>query len=802
MIGKGNTVEGIRLSVRSLVEFILRSGDIDNRRGGAMEKDAMQVGSRMHRKIQGRMGGDYRAEVPLKYEADCGSYTITIEGRADGIFTEKEEVVIDEIKGVYRNLERMEEPDQVHLAQAKCYAYIYGSQMELKRIQVQMTYVNLESEEIRHFRESYQVEELESWFLHLIQEYRKWSDYQLQWKNIRQESIHGCAFPYPYREGQRELAAAVYRTIQRRKKLFIQAPTGVGKTLSTLYPAIQAVGQELGDRIFYLTAKTITRTVAQEAFQILQEKGLQCKAITLTAKEKICLCEETECNPERCRYAQGHYDRVNDAVYELLCDSELLNITREVLRDHARKWMVCPFEMSLDVSLWVDAVICDYNYVFDPRAKLKRFFAEGNKGDYIFLIDEAHNLVERGREMFSASLYKEDFLEVKRFLKPYSKKAERALESCNRYLLGLKRECEEYALLSNIDTFIFSLLNVSAALEQLLEDKESVMNRPMADPEAELQKKNVLDFYFQVTAFLAIYEELDDSYEIYCQMEDGKFKLRLFCIHTARKLEECLEKGKSAIFFSATLLPVRYYMELLSQTTEDYAVYAKSTFDPMRKKVLLGLDVSSRYTRRGWKEYMRIARYILKMMEEKEGNYLIFFPSYKMLSDVAECFEEIRPDNIEVLQQSSYMKEEEREVFLKAFAVGRERSLAGFCVMGGVFGEGIDLKEERLIGACIVGTGLPQVCTEREILKNYYDRRGEDGFAYAYRYPGMNKVMQSAGRVIRTETDRGIILLLDERFAQYQYKQTFPREWEGYEHCNLGNVSAKIKEFWDRWEKL
>ncbi len=766
-----------------------------------MEKDAMQAGSRIHRKIQGRMGGDYRAEVPLRFDMDCEHYTICVEGRADGIFSEEEMVTIDEIKGVYRSLERMEEADHIHLAQAKCYAYIYGMQQDLERIRVQMTYVNLDTEEIKRFREEFWLQDLEDWFLKLIDEYKKWADYQFHWKEIRQESIHHCVFPFPYREGQKELAGAVYRTIQRKKKLFIQAPTGVGKTLSTVYPAIQAVGQDLGDKVFYLTAKTITRTVAQEAFQILQDKGLKYKVVTLTAKEKICFCDEPECNPEKCPYAAGHYDRVNDAVYDLIQQEGILNLSREVLMEQAQKWMVCPFEMSLDLSLWVDSVICDYNYVFDPRAKLKRFFAEGNKGDYIFLIDEAHNLVERGREMFSAALYKEDFLEVKRFLKPYSKKAERALERCNRHLLELKRTCEEYEILPNLDSFIFGLLNVASALEQLLEDKESILNRPLSDPDTELQKKNVIDFYFQVNAFLAIYEELDDSYEIYCQMEEGRFKIRLFCIHTARKLEECMEKGRSTILFSATLLPIQYHMELLSQTTDDYSIYARSTFDPKRKKVLLGLDVSSKYTRRGKQEYRKIAQYILKMIEARDGNYLVFFPSYKMLTDVAECFEEICPSSIEVMMQESYMNEQEREVFLKAFEAGRDKSLAGFCVMGGIFGEGIDLKKERLIGACIVGTGLPQVCTEREILKNYYDRRGEDGFAYAYRYPGMNKVMQSAGRVIRTEDDCGVILLLDERFSQYQYRQTFPREWEGYEHCNLSNVSRKLGEFWNKWNE-
>lgn len=821
-------MEIIRISVRSLVEFILRSGDIDNRRGAMADKEAMQMGSRLHRKIQGQMGAGYHAEVSLKTDVDCGDFVIRVEGRADGIFTEDGQTVIDEIKGVYRDLSKMEEAMPVHLAQAKCYAYIYALQQDLDEISVQMTYANLDTEEIRRFRKDYVFAELCQWFEELTKEYQKWAKFQMEWKKIRQKSIEHVVFPYPYREGQKELAAAVYRTIQREKKLFIQAPTGVGKTISTVFPAVKAVGQGLGEKIFYLTAKTITRTVAQEAFSLLLEQGLRYKVVTLTAKEKICMCEEPDCNPDKCPYARGHFDRINDAVFELLTgwagvgggtdevpEFEVSGIkdsfTREDIIVHAEKWQVCPFELSLDLSLWMDAVICDYNYVFDPQAKLKRFFADGTKGDYIFLIDEAHNLVERGREMYSASLYKEDFLEVKRLLKPVSKKAERYLERCNKYMLEWKRECEEYTLLKDIGHFSLALMNVSAQLEKLLEDREGPLNQVYNSPSrlhdgeklpavtgTEELRKKVLDFYFQVRSFLDIYEELDDSYEIYTEHEaDGRFKLKLYCINTAGKIGQCLEKGRGSILFSATLLPVRYYMGLLSGTEDDYAVYAQSPFEARKKKVLIGTDVSSRYTRRNRTEYEKIADYIFTALQAKPGNYLVFFPSYKMLEDVREIFEEKNSRGICVISQSAHMSESEREKFLESFAAEGEASLAGFCVMGGIFGEGIDLKNERLIGAVIVGTGLPQICHEREILKQYYDNKEMDGFAYAYQYPGMNKVMQSAGRVIRTDEDKGVILLLDERFCQRQYRSVFPREWADYETCSLGSAGKKLVEFWD-----
>ena len=776
--------QNIRISVRNLVEFILRSGDIDNRRGTMADREAMQMGSRLHRKIQGKMGAAYQAEVFLTTTYPCGEFSITVEGRADGIIQEEDGVTIDEIKGIFRSLEFLTEPVPVHLAQAKCYAYIYALGHELERICVQMTYANLETEEIKRFREEFAFSELEEWFGGVIEEYKKWASWQMEWKKIRQKSIRGVAFPFPYREGQKDLAAAVYRTIARKKKLFIQAPTGVGKTISTVFPAVKAVGEGLGDKILYLTAKTIARTVAEEAFGLLKEQGLRYKVVTLTAKEKICACEEMECNPDACPYAKGHYDRINDAVFELITTCE--SFGREDIKTWADKWMVCPFELSLDVSLWVDAVICDYNYVFDPRAHLRRFFSDNAKGDYLFLIDEAHNLVERGRDMFSAQLVKEDFLALKKEVKNYSKKMTRALERCNRYMLELKRECENYQLLENTGMFPVALMNLCGVMEKFLEDSK---NQQINDL--------VLDLYFKVRSFLDICDRLDDCYVIYTQLEtDGRFVLKLYCVDPSVNMQECLDKGNSTIFFSATLLPVDYYKSLLSTAKDDYAIYANTCFDAKKKRILIGQDTSSRYSSRSISEYQKMAEYIRKAVSGRKGNYLVFFSSYKMMEDVAECFEEIKPPSTQLLCQNNRMTEPQREAFLEAFAEDREDSLVGFCVMGSIFGEGIDLKRDRLIGAVIVGTGLPQVCNEREILKNYYDKRNMDGFRYAYLCPGMNKVLQAAGRVIRTEEDKGIILLLDERFTKYQYRQMFPREWGDYDTCSLGNVEEKIQNFW------
>ncbi len=778
----------IRISVRNLVEFILRGGDIDNRTAGA-DKDAMLMGGKIHRKIQKQMKAGYHAEVPLKYEVACKGFVLSVEGRADGVIECPEGIVIDEIKGIFRDLEFLLEPVPVHLAQAKCYAFIYADVHKLEEIGVQMTYCNMDTEEIRRFQSVYPYEVLKEWFFGIIGQYEKWARYQIEWKKKRNDSIRQIVFPFEYREGQKRLAESVYRTILRKKKLFIQAPTGVGKTISTVFPAVKAVGEGLGEKIFYLTAKTITRTVAWQAFDTLRDQCLRMKVIVLTAKEKVCFCEETECNPDACPYAKGHYDRVNDAVYELITGSD--EMSREILIEQARKWKVCPHEMSLDVSLWVDAIICDYNYVFDPNAHLRRFFGEGNKGEYLFLIDEAHNLVERGRKMYSAEIYKEDLLKLKRILGHRDAKLVRKISACNKQLLALKRECGDYQVLNSVSHIYLRLVSLMAEMERYLEECR----------EEEIRKE-VLDLYFSVRMFVSIHDKLDENYMIYSELEDtGRFKLQLFCVNPARRLQEFLDKGNSTVFFSATLLPIHYYKKLLSTVKDDYAIYAESPFDAKKRKLLIGADVSTKYTRRGKEMYGRYARYLIETACAKAGNYLVFFPSYRFMEEVYEEFLEMLKEDakeeIEYVMQSQYMSEEAREIFLENFEEAKEHSLIGFCVMGGIFSEGIDLAEDKLIGAMVVGTGLPQVCTERELLKAYFDSQGLRGFDYAYLYPGMNKVLQSAGRVIRTDEDRGVVLLLDERFLDVRYRETFPREWKAYELCTARNVSQKVQEFWN-----
>ena len=805
----------IRISVRNLVEFVLRSGNIDNRHRAASD-NSMQEGGRIHRMIQRRMGSEYHAEFFMRHTiAVEDTFDIILEGRADGVIIEQEAtekdviVTIDEIKSVYKDLEYIKEPVGVHLAQAKCYAYIYAEQNKLQEVRVRMTYCSIETEELKYFYESYTYVEIQSWFQDLMNAYTKWARFEFEWKKLRKKSIKETAFPFPYRAGQKELISQVYRTIYHEKKIFIEAPTGVGKTISTVFPAIKAVGEDRGDKIFYLTAKTITRTVAKECFALLRKQGLRYKTVMLTAKEKTCIYDVADCNPDACPRAKGHYDRINDAIYDLLMQEDVFE--RDCIDEYAAKYEVCPFEMCLDMSLFSDAVICDYNYVFDPNVYLRRFFAEGVQGNYLFLIDEAHNLVDRAMDMYSAILFKEDFLELKKQVKPYHKKLEKTLDSANKFMLSIKRECDVFRVLDvdgsadgmSLSPFLVILTRLMGQMEKFMEEED---RREVREP--------VFDLYLQVRHFLNMYDNINDNYVAYCEHNDeGKFMIKLLCVNPAPNITKCLDKGTSVAFFSATLLPIAYYRNLLSGNDEDYAVYAQSVFDEKKRGLFVCNDVTSKYSRRSEMEYYHIAKYIHLIAKEKLGNYLIFFPSHAFLSQVLRAYEEyFMDDSMEYVVQKAGMREEEREQFLMRFEGNedyeisevihmdieyeKEKTLLGFCVMGGIFSEGIDLQHDRLIGTIIVGTGIPMVCNERELLKDSYEEEGLPGYDYAYRYPGMNKVLQAAGRVIRTVEDTGIVVLLDDRFLTHPYQKMFPREWQHFKTCNITSISNEVAEFW------
>ena len=773
----------INISVRNLVEFLLREGDID---------EAMQEGSRIHRKIQNSMGPFYSAEVPLKFQVEYEDYILGLEGRADGLVLDRDEngdvvtATVDEIKGMYMDVMTFEKPVLVHEAQAKCYAYMVANEYNLDTIEVQLTYVSLETEEIKYFNQLYTYDEIEDWFLTIIGIFKKWADFQYYHKMELLESVQGLDFPYEYRDGQKKLVSDVYRTIYRRKILFMQAPTGTGKTIANVFPAVMALGQNLAERVFYLTAKTATALAARDAYSLLVSKGYEGKTIMLTAKEKMCMCDEADCNPDNCPYARGHFNRINDAIYEVITKETV--ITRDIILGYAEEYVVCPFELALDVSTWCEGIICDYNYVFDPNVYLKRFFAEGKNGEHIFLIDEAHNMVDRAREMYSEDLIKEEVLSIKRYAKPVSKKLVNALEKCNRILLEYKRECDrDIAVLDDIDMLMNACDNIQIILEQLFK-KEIKFG---------IYQDEVLDFYFRLRNFTALaYQQDSDHYRIYCDFdEDKNFHIHLYCIDPSAQLQDRLRMARSTIYFSATLLPIDYYKDLLCNEKDVYAIYVDSVFAQSNRLLLLGTDVTSKYTRRGEDEYLKFAKYIQTIVNAKQGNYMVFSPSYKFIEEIEQKYEGFG-DDVDIIIQKQNMTEQEREEFLGEFDKNRDKAMVAFCTLGGIFSEGIDLVGGKLIGSIILGPGLPQVGNERKLMSDFFDENDKNGFEYAYLYPGMNKVIQAAGRLIRTKDDVGVIALLDERFRFSSYRKTFPREWNDATFTTIDDISLKLTNFW------
>ncbi|VBB09151.1 dead2 [Lucifera butyrica] len=760
----------LKISVRNLVEFVLRTGDLTTGFSGSARA---AEGSKVHRRLQKAQGEDYQAEVALTYETERADMLLKVSGRADGVIVSEDEnglrkVTIDEIKSTTRPVDLIRETDNpVYWAQAKCYAYFYAVQNGLNSIQVRLTYCQYISWEMKQFYQEISVADLARFFSELIDRYYAWAQQMRQWADQRDSSAREMEFPFAsYREGQRRLAVAVYQTIRSGRKLYAQAPTGTGKTMAVLFPAVKAMGMGLVEKIFFLTAKTVTRSLVEEAFDKLRRQGLRYKTLTITAKDKICFLPEAACDPEECPYSKGYFDRLNTALADIW---RVDAFTRPVVEEYARKHNLCPFEFSLDLALWADCIICDYNYVFDPQVYLRRFFQEEG-GDYCFLADEAHNLVDRAREMFSASLDKKTFLELRRSVKTGLPKLAKAVTAVNTCLLKLGKLCSgesNFAVKREMPQDLFAPLRkfIGVAEEWL------VRNEP-AD-----YKDAVREVYFAVYAFLRIAENYDEHYVTYIERNHKEVKIKLFCVEPSFLLGQAMERGRAGIFFSATLTPLDYFAAVLGGNEQDGWLTVASPFARNHLCLMVADQVSTTYQRRA-QTYDRVVEHIAAAVDGKKGNYLIFLPSYAYMEEIADRFA-VQYPRMRTIRQTGSMTEEERLIFLDHFTVGNQEPLVGFVVLGGIFGEGIDLTGTRLLGAVVVGVGLPQLCREKDIIRDYFNALNGNGFEYAYLYPGMNKVLQAAGRVIRTETDKGIVLLIDERFSQARYRRLFPPEWRG-----------------------
>lgn len=773
----------VRISVRNLIEFVMRSGDIDNR---FRDNARMIEGIRAHQKIQASYGKNYKKEYSLKNTTIIDDVEFKVEGRADGLIKDGEIYTIDEIKSTTRSLDEMDDSNKLHWAQAMCYAYFFSLDNNLKNIFITLTYVNIEDYSRKIFKKEFDFDSLKTFYFDLLSSYLNFSKVLATNKLNRDASIKKLDFPYKeYRKGQRKLSVAVYSSIMKKKKLIVDAPTGTGKTISTVFPSVKSMGEDLSDKIFYLTSKNTQAKEAMKSIRILENEGLFIKALAITSKEKICLNDEVKCNPVDCPFAKGHFDRVNDALLDIVSNEEIMDFN--TITSYAEKYRVCPFELELDISNYADFIVCDYNYVFNPTVYLRRFFDEVFDR-YIFLIDESHNLLERSRDMYSFRFG------VRRFeilTKALNKKKYKTI---NKYLNqiidqfyklyanhGKKLFYYQEKMIDNFDDLFVKFLK--PLQKYLVEDREDDNYDDLLNLFFDINKYlKITDFYSDGFYSIIGFDEIND--EIYFEIK---------CIDPSGVLKNTYGYAVSTVFFSATLSPMEYFMRMLGAddalrlkldmpfNNDNYDIFAK--------------EVSTRYKDRNYNVPI-ISESINEFINSKEGNYFIFFPSYSYMMDVYEDYSSRYDD--EILLQDRFMDEKETSKFLNKF--NKDSSKTAFVVLGGIFSEGVDLVGERLIGAMVISVGMPGVGFERNLIKEHFDKAGLNGFDYSYTYPGINKVFQAAGRVIRSENDRGIIYLLDDRFTSYKYRSLYPKHWK-MKNIKIVNESKdfrkEISSFWE-----
>ena len=638
---------------------------------------------------------------------------------------------------------------------------------------------------IQNFSNIYSFNRLEEKVLFYIQEYLNFYNKLENHLIIRNESAKNLEFPYEeYRLGQRDLCKYVYNFARDGGTFFFEAPTGIGKTISSLFPSIKTFPLLQNEKIFYLSAKNQTKGVALNACKLMLEKGLVVRTILISSKDTMCQCESKMCNPDECIYAKNYYTKLKDALIEL--SDEKLSFESEDILKFALKKDMCPFELQLDYSLLCDIIICDYNYLFDPFVYLKRYFEESNR-PYFVLVDEAHNLAERSLDMFSCELKEDDFLLLQKIFKKYKHpKFKKALKKVIALLDSFKQE-EEYVLFDDALSFtdIDILENYFRVSQDILKNFELYVS------------EQFLICFREVNRFLKLHELYNDAYRLYFNSKEETLYLK--CLDASMFINKTIKKVRGAVFFSATLTPMKYFIKRLGGDEETKNLKLASPFSQDKFLLLVQSNISTTYKNRAL-SYEKIASSIKAFISSKIGNYFVFFPSYEYMNAVLKYLDN---NEINIIIQTKNMDKKEKDLYLSAFQENPTQTTLAFAVLGGSFSEGIDLIHDRLIGAIIVGVGLPLICFERNLIKEYYDNHEENGFDYAYTNPGINKVLQASGRVIRTKDDVGAVLLIDERFLTYKYQVLFKNAWSHYKRVNSEiEIKKYMDEFFDRFKML
>lgn len=763
-----------RISVRNLVESILMTGDIGSEMMILLPERA-EEGSRVHRLHQERqkeLNPSYDKEVYLKETFDFDDLSITVDGRADGYLPGE---YLEEIKSTYLSPQALEDYDNpLHWAQLKFYAFMLCKRDELDELTLRLTYFHIETETLVSRDETHSFEELKDFVSDVLAIYLKLKRLARNWMIERNQSLKDLAFPFTnYRPGQREMAVNIYGTIRDRKNIFIQAPTGIGKTISALFPAVKAMPKGKTDRIFYLTPKSTGKDIGEESVQRMRQAGAKLRSLTLTSKDKICFMEEVKCEADYCPYAKGYYDKLLAAMFDLLETED--SLSRAVVEAYAKKHEICPFEFSLDLSLYADIIIGDYNYAFDPRVYLKRFFEEKTE-NYTFLVDESHNLLDRARSMFSAQVSREAMESLAEGFMGREQKISRKARAVADHLDHLYEAGANEVVQEMMDAVLVQRMeDFRTAVEGYLADEDKKGQRDKLKDQEPAFHEAFLDTYFEALSFLRIAELYSAGHRAYLRKGE-ELIYKLFCIDPSENLRKASQRADAIVFFSATLSPMDYYQALYGSQEGDYRMMLPSPFPKENLQVFLDGTVDTRYKVRD-KSYQAIAENLALMARHRRGNYLAFFPSYRYLNQVLEEFEASFGEEFIVKVQEANLSESARLEVLKEFDETYDKSMIYFMVLGGVFAEGIDLKGDRLIGCAIIGLGYPQFDFERTLIQNYFEETKGQGFNYAYTYPGLNKVTQAAGRVIRSERDKGILLLMDSRYGYRNVKTLLPGSW-------------------------